>query len=271
MKDAQGKSRGVYLCRGVTVTQGGKEVGILILLRDVTAERHLDRMKEEFFHSIVHDIRGPLGTIDGFVQIMKERKTLADKEKTYVGYIAGSCDRLRQLVNDILDSAKIESGTLKLNKKNFDMGAFFERMKTLYTLQAESKKITLVLEPGRNPAPPLLADQNLVERVVMNLVGNAMKFTPRGGKISIQTVLGNGLVRFQVADTGRGIPKDKLQMVFQKFKQLESEASTRSGYGLGLSICQKIVELHGGRIWAESEEGKGSRFIFELPLGQTTA
>jgi signal transduction histidine kinase/HAMP domain-containing protein len=255
----------VYFVHGVTVKVEQKEVGILLVIRDVTAERDLDLMKEEFMHSIVHDIRGPLGTIDGFVQIMKERDTLPDKEKMYIGYIEGSCDRLRQLVNDILDSAKIESGQLQLKLEAFSIDEFLEHMKTLYTLQTEQKGIELILDKGSEPARPLQCDKELTERVIMNLISNALKFTPKGGKITVHAGADAGEMLLYVEDTGAGIPKDKADLVFEKFKQIDGPQK-KSGYGLGLSICKKVVELHGGRIWVDSEEGKGSRFAFRLPL-----
>lgn len=264
--DGNGQRRGVFLCRGVTVTRDKHEIGVLVLMRDVTAERDFDRMKEEFFHSIVHDIRSPLGTIDGFVQIMKERGDMPEKAKMYINYIQGSCDRLRSLVSDILDTAKIESGQLKLEPQPLDVEETLKRMRDLYHVQGETRGIQLGFVKGAQAAAPLLCDRNLIERVVMNLIGNAMKFTPKGGRITLQIgAAGPAEVEFSVSDTGPGIPKDKLEMVFEKFKQLGGPAA-RAGYGLGLSICKKVVELHGGRIWAESEEGKGSRFIFRLPL-----
>jgi len=154
-------------------------------MRDITTERELDKMKGDFFHSIVHDLRGPIGTIDGFVQIMQERSTLTDKEIMYIGYIRGSCERLTQLVNDILDTAKIESGQLKLKPKQFITETLLDNMKKLYALQGDNKGIGIGFESGKEPPTPLHCDTELIERVVMNLIGNALKFTPRGGSITL--------------------------------------------------------------------------------------
>jgi PAS domain S-box-containing protein len=262
----ENQSSRVYIVTATTVTKDDRDVGILVLMRDVTAERELEKMKEEFFHSIVHDLRGPIGTIDGFVQIMKERSELTEKEKMYIGYIRGSCDRLKQLVSDILDTAKIESGQISLKPEAVTAEGVLERMKALYLLQAETKGIQLKLVKGDPPPTPLECDKELTERVVMNLIGNALKFTPRGGVITLTIgYTGEEGVEFEIADTGPGIPKSKLESVFEKFKQLEGGVQAK-GYGLGLSICKKVIELHGGRIWVESEEGQGSRFKFRLPL-----
>jgi signal transduction histidine kinase len=109
-----------------------------------------------------------------------------------------------------------------------------------------------------------------LDRVLSNLIGNALKFTPREGKITLGAIDRGAEVEFFVRDTGPGIPADKVDAVFEKFKQLDRDAATRAGYGLGLSICKKIVEVHGGRIWVESKEGQGSRFAFIIPrVGQT--
>ena len=263
---SEGDSNRVFACRAVTVTKDNRDVGILVVMRDVTAERELDRMKGEFFHSIVHDLRGPIGTIDGFVQIMNERSELNEKEKMYIGYIRGSCERLKQLVSDILDTAKIESGQIRLNPEPLPTEAVLQQMRSLYAIQAETKNIKLKLVEGDAPPAVLECDKELTERVVMNLIGNALKFTPRGGMITLTIgFVGEEGMEFEIADTGPGIPKSKLETVFEKFKQLEGGEQAQ-GYGLGLSICKKVVELHGGRIWVESDEGQGSRFKFRLPL-----
>ncbi len=263
---AEGESNRIYSCRAVTVTKDKRDVGILVVMRDVTAEKELDRMKGEFFHSIVHDLRGPIGTIDGFVQIMNERSELNEKEKMYIGYIRGSCERLKQLVSDILDTAKIESGQIKLEPAPLTAETVMDHMRSLYTIQAETKKIEFKTVEGDAPPVTLECDKELTERVVMNLIGNALKFTPRGGIITLSIgFIGEEGMEFEIADTGPGIPKSKLESVFEKFKQLE-DGNQAQGYGLGLSICKKVVELHGGRIWVESDESQGSRFKFRLPL-----
>jgi len=263
---SEGDANRVFTCRAVTVTKDNRDVGILVVMRDVTSERELERMKGEFFHSIVHDLRGPIGTIDGFVQIMNERSELNEKEKMYIGYIRGSCERLKQLVSDILDTAKIESGQITLKPEPITAKTVLDHMQTLYTIQAETKGIQFKLVEGDIPPGSFECDKELTERVVMNLIGNALKFTPRGGAITLTVgFVGEEGMEFEIADTGPGIPKSKLESVFEKFKQLEGESKTQ-GYGLGLSICKKVVELHGGRIWVESEDGQGSKFKFRMPL-----
>lgn len=266
LNDAAGRRQGIFFCRATTVMLKSREVGVLLLMRDVSAERDLDRMKEEFFHSIVHDLRSPLTTIDGFMQLLEEGPSLGEREKTFIGFVRKSSERLRQLISDILDVAKFESGQMVLKPDSFPAADVVARLHALYDVQAQmhGTAIEFRLDPGA--ADSLVCDRELIERVLMNLIGNALKFTPRGGRVTVRfAAVEAGMTEFSVQDTGPGIPADKLEVVFEKFKQLEAGAAQRSGYGLGLSICKKVVELHGGRIWAESAQGSGTRFAFRLP------
>jgi len=268
MHDTQGRRLGIFFCRAVTVLHNKREIGIVATLRDVTAERDLARLREDFYHGIVHDLRGPLTNIDGFIHIMQLRwgQLKADQIATYLSYVRRSAERMRQLVTDILDTAKIDSGTMKLNIQPVTAAEFVERTKALYALQEETLGVAMTFEQGGNLAQPVPCDRNLIERVLMNLLGNALKFTPKGGRVTLRVGAGDGQsAEFSVADSGPGIPKNKLEYIFEKFGQLEGEKRS-AGYGLGLAICKKIVELHGGKIWVESELGKGSRFAFRLPL-----
>jgi signal transduction histidine kinase len=273
LRDLGGKRLGIYSCRLVTVMHDKREVGIVVTLRDVTAERDLVQLREEFYHGIVHDLRGPLTSIDGFTAIMKARmgKLAPEQVNTYLGYVTQSAQRMRQLVADILDTAKIESGTMELKLEPAAAADFAERAKALYALQEETLGVRMTFNTTGAPTQAVRCDRNLVDRVLANLLGNAIKFTPKGGQVGLRiSAAGADAVEFAVQDTGPGIPKDKLEFVFEKFKQLEG-GSKSAGYGLGLSICKKIVELHHGRIWCESEPGQGSRFVFRLPLTPPSA
>lgn len=250
-----------------TVVREGREIGILLCLRDVTSEKELEQMKDEFFHSIVHDLRGPIGAVEGFIELLKEQGLLGEKAERYVAFVNSSLITLKNLVSDILTAGKIESGTLSLDLQPASPKELLLALGPLYEIQCSRTGIRLVLEPGADPSPPLRCDRPLIERVLMNLVGNALKFTRRGGAIAVRSEQAQDEVEFSIQDTGAGIPKDKLEFVFEKYKQLEGSTKSQ-GYGLGLSICKKVVELHGGRIWVESEPGRGSRFAFRLPLGR---
>jgi signal transduction histidine kinase len=257
-----GETVATFACRSLPVRREGRDVGVLVLMRDVSVELALERMKEEFFHAIIHDLRGPVTVIDGMVQVMK-KMALGDRETRYVELARKASVRLSDLIANILDIAKFESGTMVLSPKLFAAESLLAGVQEINRLPAESKSVAI--EAERTTAGELTADMVLLDRVLMNLIGNALKFTPAGGRITLGAVAAGDDVEFFVKDTGPGIPADKLDAVFEKFKQLDRDAAKRAGYGLGLSICKKIVEAHGGRIWVESQEGKGSRFAFRVP------
>lgn len=259
----EGEKTLTYSCQALAVSREAIQIGVLVLMRDVTAERELERMKEEFFHSLVHDLRGPLTVIDGIVGLMKNLPNAGEREKRYAEFGAQASKRLAGLISDILDIAKIESGTMTMNVSRTPAGSMLEAVRKLYQVPADGKSISIAALPA--PDVSLSCDAPLLERVLMNLTGNALKFTPEGGRIELSARLVGPNVEFSVSDSGPGIPADKLDAVFEKFKQLDRDTAARAGYGLGLSICRKIVELHGGRIWVESPSGKGSRFAFSVP------
>ena len=264
MQAANGETIATFSCRALPVRREGHEIGVLVLMREVTAELELERMKDEFFHAIVHDLRGPITVIDGMVQVMK-KMTLGERETRYIELARLASVRLADLIANILDIAKFESGTMRLNTARFTAASLLAGVHEINRLPAESKGVAIGVEP--TTAGELAGDSVLLDRVLMNLIGNALKFTPSGGRITLGAVAAGADVEFFVRDTGPGIPADKVDAVFEKFKQLDRDAAARSGYGLGLSICKKIVEAHGGRIWVESQEGKGSRFAFRVPRG----
>ena len=241
----EGAETSFFATQALSVARKGRDEGILVLMRDVTIEREIERMKEEFFHSVVHDLRGPISIIDGMVYFLKKLQSLDDRQRKYVDLAEQASKRLSELVANILDIAKLESGTMTLAPAPFAAKALLSSLCELYRVPAESKGITVQLDPGEGGE--LTGDQKLLERVVMNLVGNALKFTPSGGRITLGAVGSETEVEFFVRDTGPGIPADKVDAVFEKFKQLDRDAATRAGYGLGLSICKKVVELHPGR------------------------
>lgn len=264
----------VVLCaKGAPAGPDGRkakeEVGTLLILQDVTLEEELSRMKEEFFDSIVHDLRTPLSAIKGFIELMVDRGMVDDRAKPFIPTIRNSCSKLQSLIQDILDAAKMESGQMELKYRTVHTQEALDSMRTLFQMQAQERGVELRLE---SPQPPIEfeADRELLERVLMNLIGNAMKFTPAKGSItvtgrSVRLAAGGPGVEFAVQDTGTGIPEEKLEVIFEKFKQLDAGTAQRVGYGLGLNICKKVVELHGGRIWAESKVAQGTRFVLQFP------
>jgi PAS domain S-box-containing protein len=243
------------------------DFGVLIMLRDVTAERRLDALKEEFFQSAAHDLRAPLFAIQGYLRLL--RRTLAPDERQtlYLESIDLSCEKLTLFVKDALDSARIENGHLRLAPGQVDAGALARRTVSLFKPLADERGISLESRIAADAPPAFEADERLIERLLHNLVANALKFTPRGGRVTVQAAFSGDHLEFAVEDDGPGIPEGQRALIFERFRQLES-AGPKSGFGLGLSICAKIVKLHRGAIWVESGPVSGSRFVARLPLTQ---
>ena len=245
---------------------GTGDFGVLVMLRDVTAERRLDALKEEFFQSAAHDLRAPLFAIQGYLRLL--RKTLAPDERQtgYLDSIDQSCDKLTLFVKDALDSARIENGHLRLSPSPIDASALARRTVSLFVPLADERGISLQALGAGLPST-FEADERLIERLLHNLVANALKFTPRGGRVLVSAEARGDHIEIAVEDDGPGIPEGQRAAIFERFRQLET-TGPKSGFGLGLSICAKIVKLHHGVIWVEPGPVSGSRFIARLPLSQ---
>lgn len=247
---------------------GADELGVLLLLRDVTVERRVDSIKEEFFQAVAHDLRAPLFAMQGYLRLLEKSVGPDRHQKGYFDAIAQSCEKLTLFIQDILDSARIEAGQMKLTVSPIDPDALLERSAALFKPLAEERGVRLELALAEGRPRSVDMDERLMERVFYNLLSNALKFTPRGGAVTASaTASGAEHVEFTVADTGPGIPAALRPQIFEKYRQGAAE-EPRTGFGLGLNICRQIVRLHGGMIWADSEPGKGSRFTLRVPLKQ---
>jgi|CXWL01.1.fsa_nt_gi two-component system sensor histidine kinase ResE len=268
MRIGEGAEMRIYLCQALSVARDREEIGVLILMRDVTVERELEKVKVDFFHEIVHDLRGPLTVIDGMVSIQLRKAAAAPADSRYLKMVKYASTQLSSLVSDILDIAKMNSGTMKLAIQKTNATAIISAVQSMYQIPGETKRVTV--ETAVADGIEFDCDAGLVERVLMNLSGNALKFTPEGGKITLGCTRVGAEIEFSVSDTGPGIPVDKQEAVFDRFKQLDRDEASRKGYGLGLSICRRIVDMHFGRIWVESAVGGGSRFVFRIPAERKT-
>lgn len=229
----------------------------------MTLENQLDKMKENFLHSITHDLRNPMTSIRGFLKFLLDgiAGPLNEQQKKMVETIDRASLRLLGMINDILDLAKLESGRFDLQLSATDLAEVSQRVIDLLKPQLVKKSITVELVPPKDaPTPVIQADNRLLERVITNLVGNAIKFTPENGKITLTIYDKPDKLEMDVADTGEGIPAEYIEKIFDKFQQVKGQG--KGGTGLGLTICKYIVEAHKGRIWAESELGAGSKFNF---------
>jgi signal transduction histidine kinase len=223
--------------------------------------------KSEFLANMSHELRTPLNAIIGFSEVLAERMfgEINEKQAEYIGDILQSGQHLLSLINDILDLSKIEAGRMELELSDFDLPSSIENTLTLVRERALRRGIEL----GRTVDERLgmvRADERKVKQVLLNLLSNAMKFTPEGGRIDVRAAVRDGLAEISVTDTGVGIAPEDQETVFEEFRQVGTAAKKVEGTGLGLAISRKFVELHGGRIWVESQVGKGSTFAFTFLL-----
>ena len=239
--------------------------GVVIAVRDVTFEKELDQMKEEFLHSITHDLRNPVGSILGFLEFLRKGVVgvLNTQQKSMVESMHKSASRLLALVNNILDIAKMESGRVEVTLKEASLAGLGGQAIEILSALAQRRGITLELQAEEEFTTMLDPDQ--IGRVLQNLLGNAIKFSPDDEKIviAIQEQPADFLV--SVRDKGPGIPPAFLEKIFAKFEQVPGQK--RGGTGLGLTIGRRFIEAHKGRIWVESELGKGATFFFTIPKG----
>ena len=223
--------------------------------------------KSQFLASMSHELRTPLNAIIGFSEILRDQTfgPLNDKQSQYAGNIHHSGKHLLQLINDILDLAKIEAGRQELETARFDPLAAVRDVQAIVRSLAAKKDIAIAIESAELPV--LEADPTKFKQILYNLLSNAIKFTPAGGRVVVRAEV-NGAMRFAVEDSGIGIAAEDQQRVFGTFEQIDSSyGRQQQGTGLGLALTRQLVELHRGRIWVESEgRGQGSTFTFELPL-----
>ncbi len=236
--------------------------------------KKLDQLKSDFIASVSHEIKSPLNAVKESLMLVIDgiADPRTDKGKRILEIGHRNIDRLTGMINDLLDFSKIEAGKLRLHLAVCNLQSLMDEVVIAFQAMAETKKVKLLFKM-QNGFPNVYADAERVIQVLTNLVSNALKFTPENGQIKLECTVVDDFAKAVVEDTGPGIPKEDLGKIFDRFEQSEhSNATLRPGTrgtGLGLSICQEMVKLHHGRIWAESEPGKGSQFIFTLPLTET--
>jgi signal transduction histidine kinase len=226
-----------------------------------------NRLKNEFLASMSHELRTPLHTIIGFSELLTEQLEgpLNEKQHRFVGHILQDARHLLELINEVLDISKIESGRLELKCEAFDFGRCIEEVLSGIRQHATTKNITL--ENKGSFQTVLYADRLRVKEILYNLLNNAVKFTPENGRVWVESSREGDFLHVSVCDSGIGIPEDEQSSIFDKFYQVESSKGVgREGTGLGLPITKHLVELHGGTITVASRLGQGSRFKLTFPL-----
>jgi len=225
-------------------------------------------LRTNFTSMLVHDLRSPITVVSAYADLLGQGGAgpVSERQRQLVGKIQESCGRMVRLIGEILDLSKLEAGKLHLEMQRFDVGGLAAEVVERFGPSAANKGIDLsICQAG--PPYDVLGDAGRLDQVLMNLLGNALKFTRRGGRITVEVALRGSEIELSVADTGPGIAPSELPLLFERFSQASAARATATpGSGLGLLICRHLVEAHSGRIWAESELGQGSRFIVRLPV-----
>ncbi len=269
--------------RNLVTTASGERLGQVVALHDITLEKELENMKDDFLHSITHDLKSPLTSVQGFLNLFIEGElgAVTQDQIRYLKIMIHSSGKLLRMINNILDMAKLDAGHMSISKvewnvlssvdeilQNFQEIARHHKIqvfKSIVVYKSDGRSFPVQDETHLDHSITLSADVELLERVLTNLVDNAMKFTPTAGQIEILIEDYPDKVQISVKDNGRGIPEDALAKIFHKFQQAPG---TKGGTGLGLTIAKHIVEEHGGQIGVKSEKGKGSTFHFWIPKSE---
>ncbi len=244
--------------------------GFIVVVRDITFRKQWEYVQEQVLSGITHDLRGPLSAIMGYLDLL--RRQLKDgpaKAREYVGLAREAGVRLTQMVSDILDVVRFEQGKIDLEIQAIPVEDVFHRLQNIFGVTAGQKNVVIKFTMAARGIL-VSGDPKMLERVLDNLVGNAIKFTPPNGVITVSAQRGKARTIFEVADTGRGIPKEAQSRIFDKFQQVRP-GDRSAGYGLGLAVAKFIVEAHKGEIRVESEVDQGSRFTFWIPDQSITA
>jgi len=265
--------------------ENGNTVGVLGIFWDITERKKseeeikkqniqlkkLDQIKTDFLNTTSHELRTPMASIKGYIQMLLKQTLgeITEEQKKALEVILRNTNRLDHLIQDILDISRLESETMKFITEKTEVTKMIKEIAETMPASADLKRIKINIDIQKE-IPDLMIDQERIKQVLMNLVNNAIKFSPDGSMIHIKARKEKEDVVFEVQDFGRGIPKNKQKKIFEKFYQVDSGTDRKfGGVGLGLAISKKIIENHEGQIWVESTVNKGSSFKFSLPLQST--
>jgi two-component system phosphate regulon sensor histidine kinase PhoR len=259
-----GLSRLVLQASARRLDATGERIGVVVL-RDVTELRRLEGVRRDFVANVSHELRTPLTSIRALVETL-EAGALHDPEVSteFLARIVSEVDRLAQIVDELLDLARLESGRIHLALEPVAPESLIRR--AVQRMAPQTSRAGLTVDISVAPeTPTVMADRARVDQVLLNLVHNAAKFTPSGGRITLHAFAVDGAVEFRVGDTGIGVSPNELDRLFERFYKTD-RARRSTGTGLGLAIAKHIVQAHGGRIWAEPNQGGGTVFAFRLPV-----
>lgn len=285
-------SSGVFKIIVSPVKDNWKLLGCVVVFRDITHEKELERIKEDFTSMIVHELRSPLDSIKKIIELMRKEDTKNKKRSEVYQMVYGSSSDMLELVNNLLDMAKIEAGKFQILKQKTDIKTIIEKRILFFDIAAKDAKLKLESSLGKNIPDDVEFDPHTIPQVLSNFISNALKFTKEGGIITVQALLhknGESLQKeakdaniswflkndmrelqdslvVAVTDNGIGIAPDQIGKLFNKFVQAKTDFVQKGGTGLGLAITKSIIDSHGGTIGVESVEGKGTTFYFTLPI-----
>jgi len=249
--------------------QGQQVCGIVAVLHDVTREKQIQQMKNDFVSHVSHELKTPLASITAYSEMLVDGEANDEQtRKEFYSVIQNQAKRLSRLIEDILNTSRIESGLIKVNKETVSLTMLIKEQLKMIKGCAEEKNINII---GQKPIvfDQVYVDRDMMSQVIINLLSNAVKYTPSGGTVRIATEVDEvaSLVRVIVTDTGVGIPEDEIEHVFDKFYRVGANKKQARGTGLGLNLVKQMVEtVHSGRVFVTSKVGEGSTFGFELPL-----
>ncbi len=243
--------------------------GVVVVLRDITERKKLEQMRTEFVANVSHELRTPLTSIKGFLETLLDGAMNDPKtSRQFLEIMSQETERLTRLVDDLLDLSKIEERRVVHRWQPVNLVDIINRVASLFRPQAKEKALTLSLEVPRD-LPSVYGDPDMLAQVLINLLDNAIKYTPPRGSVTIRAMVLEDQLRVEVEDTGIGIPAESLPRIFERFYRVDKARSRElGGFGIGLAIVKHIIRAHGGKIEVESTPGKGSLFYFTLPLAE---
>ncbi|MFQ5637117.1 MAG: PAS domain-containing sensor histidine kinase [bacterium] len=246
----------------------GEFIGVVMVLRDITHEKEIDRLKTELVSMVAHELRSPLTCISGFSELLLDETVSREQSEEYASIILKESNRLNDLINKFLDISKIESGRSQVQKSPVDLKMLVEKVIDFNGQLADQKNIKINLDSPEEIST-IHVDRDMMEQVFLNLFSNAVKYSPENANVTIRLKEDDDVMRVEVEDNGFGISEKSLPHIFDKFYRITDNDKVMdiTGSGLGLSLVKEIVEIHGGRVHAKSKLGEGSNFIVTLPKG----
>jgi len=254
---------------GVELEASERLIGVATILRDITREKEIDRLKTELVSLVAHELRSPLTCISGFSELLLDNTVTRAQSEEYASIILKESNRLSELINKFLDISKIEAGKSQFRKTPVDIKMLVEKVLDFNSQLADKKELRIKLE-----APPevttIYADRDMMEQAILNLYSNAIKYSPEKAQVIVRITESEEEFQIDIEDTGFGISEDSLPYIFDKFYRITDDEKVQdvTGSGLGLSLVKEIIEIHGGLIKVESKLGHGSKFTIILPKNQ---